>query len=116
MVTAGQIDDTFPHGLLYGINKNVHDIKIQSDGKILVAGDFEEYDYDGTTFYSPYLCRLNEDGTFESEFSTVVVFTYSQVLTDDEIPPSAGDLWGTELSRDNSVYLVQSSFCTTTTS
>ena len=72
MVTAGQIDNTFPHGLLYGFDKNTHDIKIQSDGKILIAGDFEHYDYDGTTFYSPYLCRLNNDGTFDTTFDTSV--------------------------------------------
>lgn len=68
MVTAGQIDATFPHGLLYGFDKNVHDVKIQSDGKILIAGDFEHYDYDGVIFYSPFLCRLNDDGTFDTTF------------------------------------------------
>jgi hypothetical protein len=61
----------------------------------------------GTYLAKVKAVEINEDGTFESEFSTVVVFTYAQVLTDDEIPPSAGDLWGTELSRDNSVYLVR---------
>jgi len=68
MGTAGKLDNIFPHGLLYGFDKNVHDVKIQSDGKILVAGDFEHYDYNGVINYSPYLCRLNVDGTFDTTF------------------------------------------------
>jgi len=68
--TAGTVDFSFPHGVDYGFNKDVHDIKVQPDGKIIVAGDFEDYIYSGNTFYSPYLCRLNADGTFDDTFDT----------------------------------------------
>lgn len=70
--TAGRIDNTFPQGTNYGFEKDVHDIKIQTDNKILVSGDFEHYDYNGTIHLSPYLLRLNSDGTFDSSFDIVV--------------------------------------------
>lgn len=70
--TAGLLDNTFPQGLNYGFDKDVHDIKIQTDGKILISGDFEHYDYNGTIFVSPYLLRLNTDGTFDSSFDITV--------------------------------------------
>ena len=72
MGTAGHLDNYFPQGLLYGFDKNTHDIKIQTDNKIIVAGDFEYYNYDGLTFYSPYLCRLNSNGTFDSTFDITI--------------------------------------------
>ena len=70
MFTAGTVNYSFPYGSGYGFDKNVHDIKVQPDGKILVAGDFEHYDYSGDTYFSPYLCRLNADGTFDDTFDT----------------------------------------------
>jgi uncharacterized delta-60 repeat protein len=66
--TAGTVDFSFPNGDGYGFDKNVHDIKIQPDGKIIVIGDFDHYDYSGVTYTSPYICRLNADGTFDSSF------------------------------------------------
>lgn len=68
MTTAGKIDTSFFQGPLYGFDKNVHDVKVQSDGKIIIAGDFENYNFNGSTIYSPYLCRLNPDGTFDYSF------------------------------------------------
>lgn len=68
MGTAGHLDINFPHGILYGFDKNIHDIKIQTDNKIIISGDFEHYDYNGTTFFSPYLCRLDVDGSFDLTF------------------------------------------------
>ncbi len=66
--TAGTVDFNFPNGDGYGFDKNVHDVKIQPDGKIIVIGDFDHYDYSGVTYTSPYICRLNADGTFDSTF------------------------------------------------
>ena len=71
MNTSGYLDNTFPQGLLYGFDKDVHDIKIQIDGKIVIAGDFEHYDYNGTINPSPFLLRLNTNGTFDSTFDII---------------------------------------------
>lgn len=72
MPTAGSIDNTFPQGVNYGFDKDVHDIKLQSDGKILVSGDFAHYDYEGVIYPSPYLLRLNSNGTFDPTFDITV--------------------------------------------
>lgn len=72
MPTAGSIDNTFPQGVNYGFDKDVHDIKLQPDGKILVSGDFAHYDYEGVIYPSPYLLRLNSNGTFDPTFDITV--------------------------------------------
>jgi uncharacterized delta-60 repeat protein len=59
---AGSINNSFVQGL--GFNNDVRDIKIQSDGKILVAGSFT--DYDGTDAF--YIIRLNPDGSKDNSF------------------------------------------------
>jgi uncharacterized delta-60 repeat protein len=58
----GSIDDTFVIG--GGFNGGVRTIEIQSDSKILVGGDFTEYD--GTP--SNYFIRLNSDGSIDNTF------------------------------------------------
>lgn len=70
--TAGLVDISFPQGIGYGFDKDVHDIKLQTDGKILISGDFEHYDYNGSIFISPYFLRLNTDGTYDSTFDITV--------------------------------------------
>lgn len=68
--TAGTVDYTFPNGDGYGFDGSVYSIKVQPDGKILVGGDFAYYYYDYSSYYSPYLIRLNSDGTVDESFST----------------------------------------------
>jgi uncharacterized delta-60 repeat protein len=68
VVTAGLVDENFPHGIGYGFQKNVHDIRLQPDGKIIIAGDFTDYLYSGVTYNSTYLIRLNSDGTVDTSF------------------------------------------------
>ena len=48
-----------------GFNGNIKALKIQSDGKILVGGDF--VNYSGTT--SNYIIRLNTNGTVDKSFN-----------------------------------------------
>ena len=59
----GSVDDTFNVG--DGFNDSVRTIKIQSDGKILVAGYFTTYN--GTT--SNRIVRLNSDGSIDNTFN-----------------------------------------------
>jgi uncharacterized delta-60 repeat protein len=59
----GSIDDAFSIGT--GFDNNVNDIKIQSDNKILVGGNFTTYS--GVT--SNRIIRLNSDGTIDNTFS-----------------------------------------------
>ena len=64
---VGELDTTFTTNIGTGFDTGfVNDIKVQSDGKILVGGDFTEFD--GTT--SNYIARLNSDGTLDTTFTT----------------------------------------------
>ncbi|NBU82162.1 MAG: hypothetical protein EBS55_11000, partial [Flavobacteriaceae bacterium] len=60
----GTIDNTFITG--GGFDFTVHDITIQSDGKILVGGNFQFYDVDN--HYR--IIRLNTDGSVDTSFTT----------------------------------------------
>jgi uncharacterized delta-60 repeat protein len=62
--TNGTIDTGFSIGT--GFSSSVGAIAIQSDGKILVGGEFSAYN--GST--ANQLCRLNSDGTIDSSFSS----------------------------------------------
>ena len=57
------VDGTNENSLTSGYN--VHDVKKQDDGKLLVFGTFQMY----RGRYSRQLVRLNEDGTFDDTFS-----------------------------------------------
>ena len=59
----GSLDPTFNPGT--GFNNSVVALAIQSDGKILVGGDFTAYN--GTA--QPYLVRLLSDGTLDATFA-----------------------------------------------
>jgi len=63
--TDGSLDTTFNYG--NGPNDVVNDIKIQLDGKILIAGDFTTYD----NISRNYIARLNSNGTLDTSFTTV---------------------------------------------
>jgi gliding motility-associated-like protein/uncharacterized delta-60 repeat protein len=62
--TDGTIDKSFNSGT--GANDKVNDIIIQPDGKIIIAGEF--YNYDGS--YANRIARLNPDGTLDTSFSS----------------------------------------------
>lgn len=60
----GTIDTSFKSGI--GANDTVKDILLQADGKIIIAGEF--YNYDGS--YNNRIARLNPDGTIDTTFSS----------------------------------------------
>ena len=71
--TAGTVDYSFPAGGGYGndgFDGSVYDIKVDSSGRYLIGGDFGNYYYNGSSYYSPYLIRLNPDGTVDTSFNT----------------------------------------------
>lgn len=61
----GTIDNTFSIGA--GANNNVYDVDVQSDGKIIVAGQFTVFNTDTVG----RILRLNADGTRDTTFKTL---------------------------------------------
>lgn len=68
----GTLDETFNPGI--GANKFVLTTSVQSDGKIIIGGDFTFYDMYGGN----YLARLNPDGTNDRGFCPQI---NNQVMT-----------------------------------
>jgi uncharacterized delta-60 repeat protein len=71
--TAGTVDYSFPAGggwQVDGFDGAIYHIIVDSNGKYLLGGNFGNYYYNGNTYYSPYLIRLNSDGTVDETFST----------------------------------------------
>jgi len=62
--TNGSIDNTFSAGT--GFNNTVWVIKVQTDGKIMVGGNFTQYN--GNPHSN--LIRLNSDGSVDNSFNT----------------------------------------------
>jgi uncharacterized delta-60 repeat protein len=62
----GTRDTAFSSNISAGATATVRSIKLQSDGKIIVAGDF--LSFNGNTVNR--LARLNSDGTFDTAFAT----------------------------------------------
>jgi uncharacterized delta-60 repeat protein len=79
----GTVDNTFVNGT--GFNSPVFDIKIQDDGKIIIGGEFTEYD----GYSVPYICRINSNGSIDTSFIVGDGFddiVYSiQIQSDDKI-------------------------------
>ena len=65
-----------------GFDKTVYAIAVQSDGKILVGGEF--LNFSGDTSYT-YLVRLNEDGSIDTTFtkSTKINNIVSSIAVDE---------------------------------
>lgn len=61
----GSVDMTFDHWS-FGTNRQVRAITLQSDGKVLIGGDF--YQVNGTAISR--VARLNGDGTLDSTFTS----------------------------------------------
>ena len=60
----GELDTTFNSGT--GANNAIYTISLQSDGKIIIGGEFT--DYNGTALGN--IARLNTDGTLDVTFNT----------------------------------------------
>ena len=67
---SGTLDTTFSTNLGTGFNSTVNTIEIQSDGKILVGGDFTYFN----STLALRLVRLNADGTLDTLFTTNMGF------------------------------------------
>jgi uncharacterized delta-60 repeat protein len=88
----GTIDNTFNQfGTGFTANAEttrVENIKIQSDGKILLSGAFF-YIYNGTLLNNPGLIRLNPDGSLDTSFirntSINVSITHLELFSDGKI-------------------------------
>ena len=67
----GTIDGTFNigTGAFNGFNDVVRDITLQSDNKILVGGDFQNYNSFGSN--ALFAVRLNVNGTIDNTFTTL---------------------------------------------
>lgn len=74
----GSIDSSFNTGTGFS-NNQVNDIKIQSDGKIYVAGNFSGYNGVSTAATNSFL-RLNSNGSLDSTFNKTLSFG-SQIYT-----------------------------------
>jgi uncharacterized delta-60 repeat protein len=77
--TDGSIDTSFNIGT--GFDGGVHTIKIQSDGKILIGGNFTSYN--GVS--RNRLIRLNQNGTVDVLFN--IGSGFSDIVRDIEIQP-----------------------------
>jgi uncharacterized delta-60 repeat protein len=64
--TNGSVDTGFAAGA--GANNNVNAVALQTDGKVIIGGDFTAYD--GTS--RGYIARLNADGTLDTGFDVGV--------------------------------------------
>ena len=62
----GNIDTHFSANVGSGGNNTIHDIKIQSDGKIIVAGSFSTWNGNPVG----YIVRLLSDGTYDPTFTS----------------------------------------------
>ena len=64
--TDGKLDTTFNQGTGIGTNnKNIYSTYIQSDGKIVIGGDFNYYD----GLVRSFIARLNNNGTLDTTFN-----------------------------------------------
>ena len=69
--TAGTVDYSFPAGGGFsedGFNGSVYHIAVDANGKYVVGGGFTTYYYNGTSYTSNRLIRLNTDGTVDESF------------------------------------------------
>jgi uncharacterized delta-60 repeat protein len=72
--TDGSLDTTFDVGA--GANSTVNDIKLQADGKILVAGAFNQFN----SVNIQRIVRLNTNGTTDNTFTPPTINTTIQQL------------------------------------
>lgn len=77
--TDGTLDGTFTIGS--GFNNIVNSISIQSDGKIVVGGNFTTYNGSPTN----RICRLNTNGTLDTSFGCTPVEGANNTITSMDI-------------------------------
>lgn len=83
LAADGSVDTSFVSKVGIGFNDTVRVIKVQSDGKIIVGGDFTTYD----GYKARYLTRLNADGSLnttdaESGIGSISITNISEINDD----------------------------------
>jgi uncharacterized delta-60 repeat protein len=76
-----------------GASGEIYDVAIQSDGKIVIVGNFPTFN--GTTVNS--IAKLNSDGTRDTTFTT---------NTGTAVFPTAGPLWSLAIQSDSKIIIV----------
>ncbi|MCL1864230.1 MAG: InlB B-repeat-containing protein [Spirochaetes bacterium] len=76
----GMLDNTFNNGGA-GTNGDVYGIALQSDGKIIIAGNFTQYN--GITRNK--IARLNSDGTLDMTFNPGISIAANSDLPDEDL-------------------------------
>ena len=82
----GSLDNTFQNGLT-GASSSVRCVQIQSDGKILIGGDFTTVN--GTT--RSYVARLNSNGSLDTGFNSA--------------PGANGSVYALAVQTDNNIVI-----------
>lgn len=110
--TSGYFDFTFNTKKLTGANGTIRAIATQTDGKILLGGDFTEYN----GYHSPGIVRINPNGevdyTFQSQFKYINPNYITQIFdiaiqTDGQIIV-VGRLYETELALATKIKRIDS--------
>ena len=82
-----------------GFNNIVRAIDYQSDGKIIVGGDFTSFN--GTAVN--YICRLNADGTEDTTFTTNIGSGFNDIVYTIKVQPDDKILVGGAFTSFNSI-------------
>ena len=80
----GSRDTTFALVGAQGGVKDVYDLALQPDGKIVIGGDFSHIN-NNTNFH--YLARINVDGTIDTSFNSIFPPAFSPVIYEIERQP-----------------------------
>ncbi len=80
----GSRDTSFQLVGALGGTRDVHDIALQPDGKIVIGGDFSHINNNGAFHY---LARINPDGTIDTSFSSPFPPSSSPVIYEIELQP-----------------------------
>jgi uncharacterized delta-60 repeat protein len=100
----GSLDTTFNPGL--GADGTVHAVLAQSDGKVLVGGDFTHIN--GTV--RNYLARLNADGTLDTNFNSGntfngPIYSLAEPVSASSVINVTGTATGGQAEDDNTISL-----------
>lgn len=97
--TNGNIISSFTNNSGYP-NSVVRNIKLQSDGKIVIVGDFSSFGM----ITAPNIIRLNPDGTPDSSFLSNVGFGFSYNTAGLAIQPDDKIIVGSLSANFNNIY------------
>jgi uncharacterized delta-60 repeat protein len=101
----GSVDSSFiPPTEILGFNSVVFAIKVQPDGKILVAGNFE---YISNNSSRRGIARLTPEGLIDSSFNPGTGTQFNEVIRVLEIQPDGKIIIGGEFSSFNNIQRIK---------